>query len=105
MDFFKKDASLITEFLPNLAYFITDFYEKLYDDSLATLSNPTPANATSSLLTSPTTSILNAQNNLTTPPGNSNNSQALSLSSKTSPPIVLKISTRFEIRQKRNGLN
>ena len=79
--------------MPNLAYFITDFYEKLYEDALNAISNPTQTN--SSLLTSPTTSILNAPNSLTTPPGT--HAQGLSLTTKTSPPIVLKISTKLLI--------
>ncbi len=83
--------------MPNLAYFITDYYEKLYDDSLTSLSIPT--NPTPSLLTSPPT-ILNTSNPLiaatTTPPSNTGNQQ--NVASKTSPPIVLKISTRkYEI--------
>lgn len=86
------DASLITEYLPNLAYFITDYYEKLYDDSIAALTNPSQPAATPSLLTSPPT-ILNSVS--TTSPSTTS---APTPNVKTSPPIVLKISTRkFEI--------
>lgn len=94
-----KDASLITEYLPNLAYFITDFYEKLYDDSLASLANPTTQTSITSsiLVTSPTVLTTSATSVVTpstpTTPGTSA-SAPTSSSAKTSPPIVLKISTR-----------
>jgi hypothetical protein len=84
----KMDSTLITEYLPNLAYFLTDYYEKLYDDAFTNLSNPTPAPSTPSLLTTSPT-ILNAAT--TTPP---TNPTSVTASVKTSPPIVLKISTR-----------
>lgn len=85
--FLVKDTGLITEYLPNLSYFITDFYEKLYDDSLAALTNPSQTSIASTLLSTPP-SLLSTT---TTPPGPVSSAQ---LANKTSPPIVLKISTR-----------
>ena len=42
-----KDLNVITQLLPNLAYFTTDFYDKLYDDAASLLvnSSPTPISA------------------------------------------------------------
>lgn len=79
----KIDSTLITEYLPNLAYFITDFYEKLYDDSMGSLSNQAQS-ITSTLLSSSTGMITSPSGGALT----SNNSKT------TSPPIVLKISTK-----------
>jgi hypothetical protein len=96
----KIDASLITEYLPNLAYFITDFYEKLYDDSLANLANASQTSAVTSalLVTSPTTPSGSGGGALvttpTTPVGTGIVIAAAATTTKTSPPIVLKISTR-----------
>lgn len=89
----KMDSILITEYLPNLAYFITDYYEKLYDDSLEALNTTTATPSTPSLLT--TSPILGTTHTspIVTGPASSAASTALA-STKTSPPIVLKISTR-----------
>ncbi len=84
---FFKDASLITEYLPNLAYFLTDFYEKLYDDSLNIIS--TQQSVTSSLLSTTSPTILST----TTPPKPLVSTTASS-TNRSSPPIVLKISTK-----------
>ncbi|CAF0982652.1 unnamed protein product [Brachionus calyciflorus] len=81
----KIDSALITEYLPNLAYFITDFYEKLYDDSIAALTNQAQ-NITSTLLSSSTGMITSP----TIPAGPIQTNSNV----KTSPPIVLKISTK-----------
>lgn len=81
------NGNLITEYLPNIAYFITDFYEKLYDDSLETLTNQSKnfSLSTTSLLNTTSPTILSTPNNTrNTPPA----------IVKKSPPIVLKISTR-----------
>ena len=76
--------------MPNLAYFITDYYEKLYDDSLETLTMATPTLPTPSLLTtSPTILSAHSSPNLAT-----SLATASLTNVKTSPPLVLKISTR-----------
>jgi len=73
--------------LPNLAYFITDYYEKLYDDSLEALTTATPTLPTPSLLTtSPTIFAAHSSPNLSSTTSVAN--------VKSSPPLVLKISTR-----------
>ena len=91
----KMDSILITEYLPNLAYFITDYYEKLYDDSLEALSSAAPTTpVTPSLLT---TSPILGGSIITSPSITGQSSLVASTalaSTKTSPPIVLKISTR-----------
>ena len=82
----KKNGVLITEYLPNIAYFITDYYEKLYDDSLETIVNQSKSlslGTPSLLTTSPT--IMNTPTSTVTPP---------IANVKKSPPIILKISTR-----------
>lgn len=71
--------------MPNLAYFITDFYEKLYDDSIASLTNQTQS-ITSTLLSSSTGMI--------TSPSAVTATSTLNASKTASPPIVLKISTK-----------
>ena len=86
---------MITDYLPNIAYFIADYYEKFYDESLTTLTNQmqTPAPTTPSLLTSPKL--------LTTSPLAGVSTQSAATSQAQPPPqepisqpIVLKISTR-----------
>lgn len=72
--------------MPNLAYFITDFYEKLFDDSIGFLSNQTQS-ITSTLLSSSTGMI-------TSPTNLAGTNSATNNSKNTSPPIVLKISTK-----------
>ena len=84
----KIDASLITEYLPNMAYFLTDFYEKLYDEAMTALTTQTTLGA-ASLLTSP--NMLSSATS--TPPKPLVHSTAIN-SNRTSPPIVLKISTK-----------
>jgi hypothetical protein len=82
-----------------LAYFLADYYEKLYDDSLEALTVAAPLQATPSLLTTSPTILSTAH---TSPIiGGSGNSTAAAAapistlaSTKTSPPILLKISTR-----------
>jgi hypothetical protein len=94
----KIDASLITEYLPNLSYFLTDFYEKLYDDAMTALtSSIDQTSVTASLLSTTSPTIINpvggpAISNLATPPKPL--VQLVQQSVKTSPPIVLKISTK-----------
>lgn len=89
-----KDSILITEYLPNLAYFITDYYEKLYDDSLEALTNVTPTLSTPSLLTTSPT-ILSTGVTTHTSPSLAPVASVTALSNvKTSPPLVIKISTR-----------
>ena len=91
-----KDASLITEYLPNLAYFLTDFYEKLYDDSLTVISTQPSLTASSSLLSATSSPAILAASATTPPPPKPlvSSTSASSTTSKTSPPIVLKISTK-----------
>ncbi len=81
-----QNGSLITEYLPNIAYFLTDFYEKLYDDALEALTNQskTLSLTTASLLSTTSPTILSTPAIANTPPA----------IPKKSPPIVLKISTR-----------
>lgn len=63
----KMDAVLITVYLPKLAYFLTDFCEKLYDDSLESVSNlvntsltkPSLLTTSPTITTTPTTSAMN----------------------------------------------
>ena len=86
----KMDSILITEYLPNLAYFITDYYEKLYDDSLEALSTTTTSATPSLLITSAT--ILKTAHTSPSITGSTSNPAVLQ-AVKTSPPIVLKIST------------
>lgn len=87
-----------------MAYFLADYYEKLYDDSLEALTVAAPLQATPSLLTTSPTILSTAH---TSPiiggSGNATNSTAAAAaalpistlaSTKTSPPILLKISTR-----------
>ena len=99
-----KDLNVITQFLPNLAYFTTDFYDKLYDDSMTALSNAKSATAASLLVNSSPTPIsaIAALTSLTpaaaTTPTSGGGGNALAAAAdaanKKSPPIVLKISTR-----------
>jgi hypothetical protein len=70
-----------------LAYFLTDFYEKLYDDSLNIIT--TQQSVTSSLLSTTSPTILST----TTPPKPLVSTSASS-TNHSSPPIVLKISTK-----------
>lgn len=72
--------------MPSLAYFIADFYEKLYDDSL---NNTTSASLSS---TPPPPAV--AVSILSTPQSSAASAAVATASTRTSPPIVLKISTR-----------
>jgi hypothetical protein len=119
----RIDASLITEFLPNIAYFIADYHEKIYEDSLTALNNneskvlSTGTNNNnqqsqqqqqqqqSSALISPSKMLKAIMLKIPSTPTSISASTTLTTSPpvsmpptadklKKSPPIVLKISTR-----------
>lgn len=101
----KMDSRFITDYLPNVAYFIADYYEKVYDESLTALTNQmqaVPAPTTPSLLTSPkliaTTSPLAGLVGTTPVAPVVQPTTTLAPSAEpaeaASQPIVLKISTR-----------
>ena len=83
--------------MPNVAYFIADYYEKVYDESLTALTNQmqAPAPSTPSLLTSPKLITTSPLAGIVSTPAPVQAATATSEPPEAaSQPIVLKISTR-----------
>lgn len=90
----KIDPSFITDYLPNIAYFFADFYEKFYDESITALTNQiqaTPAPSTPLLLTSPKLLTTSPLTSIGQPSASAAQQQQHEPPSQS---IVLKISTR-----------